>query len=336
MSGLSHGDYLRRKLEETKCCNPPVYKVQTRDSSEVTEIRRLRAIGQSSVPRPIGRDSSYTIAKNMGCSVRASLGCNSSAGTATEDNIPVPFSPDLFDNLAAWFDAEDETTITMSTTFVTRWADKSTNQNDFVQSDTTLSPTTTTISGSKNALYMSTFNKVMVTESAITTSVTGSNPRSMFLVSIVPGVTSFVSLGYGPHTVALPRNTFGLNFARGATTVYSPYTYGTDITVGSSLSTINLMEGFYDGSNIYGYFNGTLISSQAIALNTSQTVLFLGNRPDLLGNVDATICEIIMYSEELSESRRQQIEGYLAWKWGFDGSLPTGHPFKSAPPSTNE
>jgi hypothetical protein len=31
---------------------------------------------------------------------------------------------------------------------------------------------------------------------------------------------------------------------------------------------------------------------------------------------------------------REKIEGYLAWKWGLEGNLPIGHPYKSAAPTT--
>jgi len=29
---------------------------------------------------------------------------------------------------------------------------------------------------------------------------------------------------------------------------------------------------------------------------------------------------------------RQLIEGYVAWRWGIEANLPSGHPYKSAPP----
>ena len=30
---------------------------------------------------------------------------------------------------------------------------------------------------------------------------------------------------------------------------------------------------------------------------------------------------------------RQQTEGYLAWKWGLQGNLPSNHPYKNNPPT---
>ncbi len=45
-----------------------------------------------------------------------------------------------------------------------------------------------------------------------------------------------------------------------------------------------------------------------------------------------SINEILLYNRGLSLTERQQVEGYLAWKWGLQGNLPATHPFKNAPP----
>jgi hypothetical protein len=43
------------------------------------------------------------------------------------------------------------------------------------------------------------------------------------------------------------------------------------------------------------------------------------------------IAEVIMV-QSTNTTTRQLIEGYLAWKWGLQGSLPVGHPYISAAP----
>jgi len=52
-----------------------------------------------------------------------------------------------------------------------------------------------------------------------------------------------------------------------------------------------------------------------------------GNRC-YLGN----IYEVLFYSNALTTSQRQTVEGYLANKWGFKASLPTTNPFRAYPP----
>ena len=42
--------------------------------------------------------------------------------------------------------------------------------------------------------------------------------------------------------------------------------------------------------------------------------------------------ELILVPTVLGQAERQLIEGYLAWKWGLVGSLPSDHPYKNSPP----
>jgi hypothetical protein len=42
--------------------------------------------------------------------------------------------------------------------------------------------------------------------------------------------------------------------------------------------------------------------------------------------------ELIFFSSVVTTSQRQQIEGYLAWKWGMQTNLSVTHPYYSSPP----
>jgi len=44
-------------------------------------------------------------------------------------------------------------------------------------------------------------------------------------------------------------------------------------------------------------------------------------------NVAWDIGEFLVYSSALTDGNRKQVEGYLAWKWGVQGNLPTTHMF---------
>jgi hypothetical protein len=48
--------------------------------------------------------------------------------------------------------------------------------------------------------------------------------------------------------------------------------------------------------------------------------------------LNAFLYEILVYSTPLTQAQRQQVEGYLAWKWGLVGNLPSAHPYKSIKP----
>jgi hypothetical protein len=47
---------------------------------------------------------------------------------------------------------------------------------------------------------------------------------------------------------------------------------------------------------------------------------------------DATTGESIICTDNKSIAECQQIEGYLAWKWGVQSFLPSTHPYKFTPP----
>ena len=46
------------------------------------------------------------------------------------------------------------------------------------------------------------------------------------------------------------------------------------------------------------------------------------------------IHEVVIISEVVTDDLKEIIRGYLAWKWGLEGDLPIGHPYKSAAPTT--
>lgn len=47
--------------------------------------------------------------------------------------------------------------------------------------------------------------------------------------------------------------------------------------------------------------------------------------------ISGSMREIVICSE-LSTANQQRLEGYLAWRWGLNGSLPSGHPYKNYAP----
>ena len=76
------------------------------------------------------------------------------------------------------------------------------------------------------------------------------------------------------------------------------------------------------------YLNGTSLTSTTLSpqFTGTPTTSILCDR--ITGNV----YEIIGFAASLTTIQRQQVEGYLAWKWNLVGSLPANHPYKNAPP----
>jgi len=44
--------------------------------------------------------------------------------------------------------------------------------------------------------------------------------------------------------------------------------------------------------------------------------------------------EMIFVTYGATTDTKQKLEGYIAWKWGYQGNLPVDHPYKSAAPTT--
>lgn len=106
-----------------------------------------------------------------------------------------------------------------------------------------------------------------------------------------------------------------------------------------------LMEGTWNRSVSAIYKNGGLCNTASIANATSLTTtdpLVLGAYPSSTGSVtpplaymNGDVGEILIYNKFISPYQRQQIEGYLTWKWGLQSNLPLNHPFRSNAPTSS-
>jgi hypothetical protein len=77
--------------------------------------------------------------------------------------------------------------------------------------------------------------------------------------------------------------------------------------------------------------NGTISLTAASPAGNESVITTVGNNSVGLQPY-GQLHELIIYSTTVSLFQRQQLEGYLAWKWGLQGSLPLTHPFKFFPP----
>ena len=110
---------------------------------------------------------------------------------------------------------------------------------------------------------------------------------------------------------------------------------GNTPTIGMSSSRLNLITIQYDGYNniattkIVNY-NGT---NQYTNLSFNYT--FNDTTRALMvyaGGQSLYISECVYYQKVLSNSQIQTVEGYLAWKWGLNNSLPVSHPYYTYAP----
>jgi hypothetical protein len=130
------------------------------------------------------------------------------------------------------------------------------------------------------------------------------------------------------------------NFARliGNGTAFASY----DTTSGSNFTNVTTPSLYYANataaSGLLDAFNFATPVDQSSGMLTgvyyadNATAIYIGTRGDSLTRLTASVAEVIVYSTTPTATQRQQIEGYLAWKWGLVASLPASHPYKNYPP----
>jgi hypothetical protein len=129
-------------------------------------------------------------------------------------------------------------------------------------------------------------------------------------------------------------------------------TTGLTDSVSPNASYVILKSGVVLGAKISGVTNAnTVLATTTVNTSSSQTTASLnGGTPSTASNIPSfdagstyigknanqnftgRFMEIMIYNSLLSSQQIQNIEGYLAWKWNLQGSLPASHPYKSYSP----
>ncbi len=150
--------------------------------------------------------------------------------------------------------------------------------------------------------------------------------------------TSFFAMGSGTFTATLTNERLSSIVLAHNNQVYGRGKTDTNVSGGFILSSAYTTSG--------NAFLGRLNGSNDLATSTTNGSFSSTNKryPTLIRNVGASagaadpwngeIWEVIVFTSYLSQDDTELIEGYLAWKWGIQSSLPGGHPYASAAPTT--
>ena len=132
----------------------------------------------------------------------------------------------------------------------------------------------------------------------------------------------------------ISNGTFGHFIGNG--TAFSAY----DTTSGSNFTNVTTPSLYYANataaSGLLDAFNFATPTDPSSGILTgvyygdTGTAIYIGTRADSVTKLTASVAEVIVYSTTPSDPQRQNIEGYLAWKWGLQ--LPASHPYKNYPP----
>ena len=94
----------------------------------------------------------------------------------------------------------------------------------------------------------------------------------------------------------------------------------------------SLLEMTVDGSVLTPYFNASAMTVKT-GTTIAMTGMIIGSSPNNGGQFwPGYLNELLVVSRTLTSLQRAQLEGYLAWKWGLQGNLPSTHPFALGPP----
>jgi len=213
-------------------------------------------------------------------------------------------------SVSAWYDADDASTITESGGDISSWADKSDEGNDLTEA--TNKPSY--VSGQMGGKPVVRFDGTEGLSGALKAGLTSA---TLFVVQNTADSKYIVV--YDSASYAYSADNTSSTFVNGA--FGSPSYYATGV-----------LQNWTDRQVVLNALNNT--PSVVCALNCDMSVwptLSLG----LYGfdfDFSGDVAEIIVVPSALSTADRELYEGYLAWKWGMEANLPSGHPYESSAP----
>ena len=262
-------------------------------------------------------------------------------------DTPIP----LRIGVSLWLDSTDLTTITKDgSNKVSKWVDKSTNAFQFIQNTAANQPIYT--ENSQNGKATIAFNSTNSTYLAGPANF--SIDTSSFALFAVFKFNDTTSIGtvFAKSLFAAGDGRFFIN--RDASSILNIfYTHPGSAWLSSTIDTytdnnrfrmleliVNRIE-----SVDYAYQNGSQLTSKTISDTTNYTnttsIMLIGAYNNSAGTgvqagyyLNGNVAEIIAYkSAHIDKATRETIEGYLAWKWGLQGSLPNTHAYYSSAPT---
>lgn len=243
--------------------------------------------------------------------------------------IPVPLTTDV--SPWVWYDSADPTMVRNTGTTLTAWYNKGTSGG---LTNGTLTGTITYGASSQNNTPVVGLDGT-ASFSFPSTSATTSGPFAIFTVSksttnsVAPicdgayhvsvGFNNATQLYVGISGQAQTYSLLTIPDARTEMKLYSIVASGTgsnsSVSINGSIVPINTGNlTNLAGTPIYTYPN-TSAGSTAAATRRMGSIV---------------VGETIVYMGEITSTQRQQIEGYLAWKWGLQANLPASHPYSVA------
>jgi hypothetical protein len=226
----------------------------------------------------------------------------------------LPFNPSGIPGCQLWLDAADPagTGVLPSAGTLATWVDKSGNGRNGTGAGTVpsfaLSPSRVTFGGS--GYYNTTLTAMPTVETVFIVSSTTITITLFLIGGTVIGSRTIYQVSGSMTTNSDNVATYATQ--TGALTNGNMFVTGLTLSGGNSQMFVNGTGGTVVGGSTYSGSGTTQIG----AIRSGAAATFNG-----------AMNEILIYNTNLTTSQRQGVEGYLAWKWGLQNSLPNNHPY---------
>lgn len=247
------------------------------------------------------------------------------AGAPTEDN-PGDISPDAPTILQIWYDASVNTymqpTGRVNGQTITQWNDRSAYAHNLNPDGGSLSLRPTYVTNQQNGLSALSFDGGdRLTANPFTGTIDNVTGMTMFVVVKYDATTTQRMI----ETNATGDSELGFGISTDTTQKFSYYIANGYVTGNSANTAWNYHTIVFDGSQTVGNRLAVNVNGVASTLNEiqpvgnislgSNSVLFVGSRPDTTLPFAGDIGEIIMYSRTLTAGEITSVETYLQGKW---------------------
>lgn len=230
------------------------------------------------------------------------------------------FDPRIIQDCVLWLDGADSSRITLSSTTITDIKDKSLSGRTI-----TITNTVSYDSTNKRIVFTDTNGRFAVTGLpsstydclfVCTANASNTGYRALLRASGSPGLDPFL-LNAGTNNVGMWT---GSAFAQFGTLTQTPNEKALFYTTMNSSKQIQASK------------NGTSTLTTATSTSAfSGQIVTIGN--DTLGGQPfGWLHELLIFNRTITSTERIQVEGYLAWKWALQASLPVGHTYISRGP----
>jgi hypothetical protein len=242
-------------------------------------------------------------------------------------NIPIPFTPLTIPGCVVWFDSADLTTISGSGTAAFQWRSKG--ATSLTASINAGVPVVAATCNSYPCIYFSNATTKLTTGTIPTLGTSGTT-----WITAATSLTPLASQADAGVVIAsiTPEKAIRWSNPGGG---FMVYTIESSTPFGSTTANSNGVRGFTQtaAAGITVFQNGTSNNFSTSGNYSGGTnVSFSIGQWNTSGFV-GWINEILVYNSVLTLAEYQQVEGYLAWKYGYNTFLPITHPnFSRAPP----